>query len=374
LNLTENWIAPQVLAVPDAEGAVLCDARVNADAFPLPPGRLFLDCPRTAWHWRLREPLARWTRAVGFNHLRTALGVRRWRPALVHAHFGTRGWESLPLASRLDVPLVTSFYGFDAWLAPVREIHWRERYRELFAAGTIFLVEGPAMAARLRTLECPAAKILVHRLGIDVSALSFTPRRLTRRLAVIMVGRFVEKKGLLDGLTACARARAAGLDVHVTIVGGPGRDAIGQQLQATLTHVAESPALRGTVRFAGFLPAGEMFGLIRAHDVFLCPSRHATNGDAEGGSPVILTEAMALGLSCIGTRHCDIPEVIVDGVTGVLCDEGDIDGLAAALVALAEDPDTAARMAETGRRHVEQQFSRSVQLAGLARIYQNVPK
>ena len=58
--------------------------------------------------------------------------------------------------------------------------------------------------------------------------------------------------------------------------------------------------------------------MISRHNVLICPSKHAPDGDAEGGLPFVITEAMALGLLCIGSRHCDIPEAVIDQVTGYL--------------------------------------------------------
>jgi colanic acid/amylovoran biosynthesis glycosyltransferase len=62
--------------------------------------------------------------------------------------------------------------------------------------------------------------------------------------------------------------------------------------------------------------------LFKQHNVFLCPSKHATDADAEGGSPVVLPEAMAAGLICVGTNHCDILEVIINDQTRFLNKEG----------------------------------------------------
>src|SRR5690606_24335579 len=106
-------------------------------------------------------------RADGF----VEFAARLWPAMLLHAHFGTRAWQNLVFQRRLKIPLVTSFYGYDAWMVPERELVWRERYRELFSAGALFLVEGPAMRERLCALGCPEEKIRVHRLGVDLDAL-----------------------------------------------------------------------------------------------------------------------------------------------------------------------------------------------------------
>ncbi|HVS81258.1 MAG TPA: glycosyltransferase [Pyrinomonadaceae bacterium] len=296
-----------------------------------------------------------------------------WRSNVIHAHFGPRGWESVHLKESLKIPLITSFYGADAWMLPQSEPIWLERYRELFNVGDAFLVEGPAMRERLVQLGCPAAKVKIQRIGVDLSALTFVPKTFSQPLRIVMVGRFTEKKGLADGLQACIAARSRGVDLGVTIIGDTLQDdAAGMRIKRELAKLAQEPELFGRLEFTGFLPLEKTREIIRAHDVFLCPSRHAASGDAEGGSPVSLTEAMALGLICVGTRHCDIPEVIVHGQTGYLCAEGDVAGMAEIIYRLTQDPCDAMNFSAQGRKHVEERFSIETQLQRLSDGYSSL--
>jgi colanic acid/amylovoran biosynthesis glycosyltransferase len=372
LHVTENWIAPQVFAVPGVQGRVLCDARINAEQFPVAPEDVIVDPPSAAWPGVLRHRWSQWARRQGRHRYRSELRVRRWQPHLIHAHFGTRGWQTMRLADRLRIPLVVSFYGWDAWMAPRQSVEWVDRYRGLFRQSRAFLVEGPAMRDRLVSLGCQEDRVIVHHIGVNVESLAFVPRRFSGALNVLMVGRFVEKKGLADGLRACARARQRGVDLRVTIIGGAAEgDAAGAAIGEELQRITDDQ-LTGLVRFTGFLSAAETNALLAAHDVLLCPSRHAANGDAEGGSPVILTEAMAQGLFCIGTRHCDIPEVIHHRATGLLADERDVEGLAEALHTVARDPSAAAALTSRGRAHVEESFSLRLQLQRLRDVYASI--
>jgi colanic acid/amylovoran biosynthesis glycosyltransferase len=78
---------------------------------------------------------------------------------------------------------------------------------------------------------------------------------------------------------------------------------------------------------------------------------------------------MAMGLLCVGTRHCDIPEVIVDGKTGFLCAEGDVVGLAETLIEIATATDRLSGLTDAGREHIERRFSMKTQLEALAGVY-----
>jgi glycosyltransferase involved in cell wall biosynthesis len=83
-------------------------------------------------------------------------------------------------------------------------------------------------------------------------------------------------------------------------------------------------------------------------------------------------EAMASGLPVVSSRLMGVPELVEDGVSGILVGPGDVGGLAAALRALAEDPERRRRMGEAGRRRVELEFdaaAEAAKLAGLLRAY-----
>jgi colanic acid/amylovoran biosynthesis glycosyltransferase len=77
-------------------------------------------------------------------------------------------------------------------------------------------------------------------------------------------------------------------------------------------------------------------------------------------------------MAVVSTRHCDIPQVILEGKTGLLADERDVDGLVACLRRLLADPGAWAAMLEAGRRHVESEFDAATQGERLARVYEDL--
>jgi colanic acid/amylovoran biosynthesis glycosyltransferase len=372
LNLSENWIYPQITRVPAVQVRVICSSVANLNDFPIAGGPIVNPPTWEAW-FGIPRMVNALSRRLGFGGCVSRTRIRRWRPAMIHAHFGMRGFECLGLKQSLGIPLVTSFYGYDAWMLPHSDPVWLSRYERLFAAGDAFLVEGPRMCKRLIDLGCPREKIRIHRIGVDLEALAFRPSAISPHPQIVMVGRFVEKKGLIDGLRACLEARLRGVDLKVTVIGDHGvNDRAGRQIKESLFKLASEPGLSGRVAFTGFLSMGKTRETIREHQILLCPSKHAANGDAEGGSPVVLTEAMAQGLICIGTQHCDIPEVIVNGETGYLCEEGDIAGMTEVLCALAQRRDSPIGLVMQGRKHIETHFSLRTQLQKLGHIYDSL--
>jgi colanic acid/amylovoran biosynthesis glycosyltransferase len=83
----------------------------------------------------------------------------------------------------------------------------------------------------------------------------------------------------------------------------------------------------------------------------------------------VLIEALACGLPAVTTRLSGIPELVIDGVTGVLAEPGDPDALAAALERVLDDPDAARRWAEAGRARVEREFDIKDSAARLAELF-----
>jgi colanic acid/amylovoran biosynthesis glycosyltransferase len=370
LNVSENWIYPQIACVPNVSGRVLCGAIINREMFPIGEARLFINPPPWKKAFGIPRICNALARRVGWGGSFVRAKIAWWEPQVLHAHFGMRGWESVALKIRLQCRLITSFYGYDAWLLPKAEPVWRARYHELFGAGDVFLVEGPAMRDRLCELGCPEEKVVIQRIGVDLDSLVFEARDFSSELKIIMVARFVEKKGFADGLRACAIASAQGTKLSVTVVGDASiGDEAGQRIKRELLEIAKCPELAGHVRFTGFVPLLTIQALLKEHNVFLCPSKHAANGDAEGGSPVALTEAMAAGLLCVGTRHCDIPQVILNGKTGFLCKEGDVSEIAETLSILQQNSGKSSPITENGRRHVEENFSLQAQMDKLGAIY-----
>ena len=84
---------------------------------------------------------------------------------------------------------------------------------------------------------------------------------------------------------------------------------------------------------------------------------------------MILLEAQAAGIPVVTTRHADIPEYVVDETSGLMAEEGDVEGLADRLEALLRDPSRWPAMGRAGRAHVEANYNASRQARALESIY-----
>ncbi len=176
-------------------------------------------------------------------------------------------------------------------------------------------------------------------------------------VTVLSVGRAVAKKGYDDLLAALARL-PAGLAWRFRHVGA------GDQLPG-LRARAEALGLADRITWRGALAQADVIAEYQAADLFVLPSKIAADGDRDG-LPNVLMEAQALGLACLSTAVSAIPELILDGETGVLVPPGDPDALAGALVALITEPARRARLADAGAARCRSRFAMAPGIRALA--------
>lgn len=368
LPLTENWIYSQVSGLKGVRTAFYALHGENRDQFPLETVRCLYDDlgPSALFYNRA------WFKLFGtYPHFHRWL--RRDRPRVIHAHFGPRGWQFLDYAERAGLPLVTSFYGADAYSFPKEDPVWIQRYGELFSRGRLILAEGPAMRERLIELGCPPDKVRVHCIGVSLERYEYRARSTDGPVRLMVCGRFEEKKGFPIAVAALARLREkTNREVTLTIVGDSDRQGtMTGEKQKIVSAIADN-GLGDAVRITGYVPHEELVRLVYQHHIFLAPSIHAADGDAEGGFPVILTEVLGSGMPVAASDHCDIPEIVRDGRWGSIVPQKDPDALAAALEKLIDESQRWAEMGRDGRRHVEQNYDIDSLSRDLEEIYREV--
>lgn len=237
------------------------------------------------------------------------------------AHFGPPGVraEFLRSAGVIDGPIATIFHGLDITeIALIKQM--KPFYQQLFARTERLLPISNLWRERLMGWGAEDRRITVLRMGVDIdeAAVPAFDAPIQSPLRVLSVARLVEKKGIAYAIDGVAKAKA---DIRYQVIGtGP----LEQELHAAAQTSGDA------IAFLGPQPHGRVFAELERSDVFLLPSVTAANGDMEG-IPVSLMEAMANGVLVLATRHSGIPELIEDGACGLLVDERDGDGIAAAL-------------------------------------------
>ncbi len=296
--------------------------------------------------------------------------ARRCGAEVLHSHFGDRAWSNIDNARRLGLKHAVTFYGYDVSRLPKTNPVWRDRYQDLFATADIFLCEGPHLGRALATLGCPQDKIRVQHLGIDLDNVTFQARRWRpgEPLKVLLAGSFVEKKGFPFALEALGRIKERA-ELEITVIGDANQQERSKMEKSRIFDAISRGGLENRVRMLGYQPYATLLAEACRNHLFVSPSVTASDGDTEGGAPVTVIEMAASGMPVVSSLHCDIPDVLQDGVTGLLAAERDLDGLESKLLWLVGHPERWKGMATAARRHIEAEFSAPIQGERLAAHY-----
>ena len=187
-------------------------------------------------------------------------------------------------------------------------------------------------------------KLFISRCGLQLADLpARTPRPAEARARVICVARLSAEKAHIGLLTAFAQVRNQGIDAELLLVGdGPERANVEQAIKAL--------GLNSAVTLKGHLSEGETLREVAGSDVLVLASFME-------GLPVVLMEAMALGVPAIASRVAGVPELIEDGSEGLLFCPTDWDDLAQKLAAALADPALRERLGKAARAKIEAEFA-----------------
>lgn len=262
-------------------------------------------------------------------------------PARVHAHFLDRATTvAMVMSGLLGIPYSATAHANDIYVDPVllpEKVAWSD----FVATCTGYNAEHLGSVA-------DAAKVRLIHHGLDLDSYRVRNEVPGGRPAILAVGQLKEKKGFRHLIEACRILESSGRDFVCEIIGeGPLRSMLEDQIR--------SHGLEDRVRLLGALDHQEVTEHMGRASVFALPSIVTADGDRDG-IPNVILEAMAVGLPVVSTRVSAIPEVVLEGETGVLVDPDDPDALAAALANLLDDGEERLRLGRGGRLLVEQSF------------------
>jgi glycosyltransferase involved in cell wall biosynthesis len=277
---------------------------------------------------------------------RDALGLlelvrlcRRVRPDIVHANSSKAGILGRLAASATRVPIrlfTAHGWAFNAHSGvPARVYRWADRAMRPLTSAVICVSE-QERSAGIAAGVCDADETEVISNAVALPAPASQAERGTP--VVVSIGRLKPPKDFATLVHALARVAAP---YRALVVGdGPERDHVTAAVRAE--GLADRVELSGTRDDVGDVLAGA--------DLFVLSSRSE-------GMPMSVLEAMAAGLPVVATAVGGVPEVVVDGETGILVPPGDVQALADAIQRLLEDAALRARMGAAGRRRAKTSFA-----------------
>lgn len=302
--------------------------------------------------------LAIFPKAVSFAERMQALGVEH-----VHAHFASHPAAAAFVVGRLSgIPWSFTAHGSDLHREQAMLL---EKVRDARFVVTIseynrrFILDhvGQSFADKVDVIHCgiePERYATRDDVRVREEKASEDGERL---LEIGCIGTLHAVKGQKVLLEACARLAQQGLSWRCHLIGdGPDRRMLEEH--ARKLDIAER------VVFHGSCERERVRELLASLDVAVAPSVPTRDGRREG-IPVVLMEAAATGLPLVASRLSGIPELVRHGETGLLVEPGDDTGLADALLRLAREPATAARLGRAARESMARDFDLNRNVASL---------
>ncbi|MEQ9485070.1 glycosyltransferase [Coleofasciculus sp. F4-SAH-05] len=308
-----------------------------------------------------KDPILLWRSLNWFKYKKKATSLRLLytvipflgkRPDydIIQCHFGSEGLKGMDLRDMgaIKGKLCTIFHGLD--LSGHLKKYGDSLYDQLFETGDIFMPISNNWKNQLIQLGCDQQRIIVHRMGIDCQQFTFTPRHPDPdgSIRLVSIARLVEKKGIEYGIRAVAQLSQSYSHIQYNIIGDG-------ELRESLEQLIKELNAGEQIKLLGWKQKEEVITILNNSHILLAPSITGQNGDQEG-IPVVLMEAMAMGLPVISTYHSGIPELVEDGVTGFLVPEKNYHELAGKIKILVEAHQLWTKIGQTSRLRVENDY------------------
>ena len=315
---------------------------------------------------------------------------RKFRPDVIHAHWPfPHAYIALGAAKLFRIPLVLNFHGAELLL--IRKKKWVKPLLK-FAIGQAQAVfaNSSFTAGKIKALRnvdvewSPYGTTLPtdERRGTDgAGALrKVEPHPINGKFKILFVGRHIERKGICYLIEAAKYLPRDQFEIRIVGMGD-----ITDKLKTQATQVdALAPAgLRGDednhepafapaeIIFTGKLSPEELANEYKTANVFTLPAIVDSKGDTEGLG-VVLIEAMELGLPVVASNVGGIPDVVVDGVSGILVPEKNPEALANAYKRLAAEPELQKQLLEGAQKRIDECFNWSKIVERQIAVYEKI--
>lgn len=286
---------------------------------------------------------------------------RKWRPDIIHAHWPfPHAYIALGAAKLFKIPLVLNFHGAELllirkkkWVKPLLKFAIGQAQavfaNSSFTAGKIKAIRnvdvewspyGTTLDERRKTKDDRREAVEGGSLPLAPASASATPsprgdspktpepHAINGKFKILFVGRHIERKGICYLIEAAKYLPRDQFEIR--IVG------VGDLTEELKKQAASMPPESAEIIFTGKLSPEELANEYKTANVFTLPAIVDSKGDTEGLG-VVLIEAMELGLPVVASNVGGIPDVVVDGVSGILVPEKSPEALASAFKKLSSD-------------------------------------
>ena len=277
----------------------------------------------------------------------------------IHAHFALTACEFSMLISMITgITFSFSAHAHDIYSQEARDI--KDYLRQ-----SKFMITCTAYNRNYLLKKYGSAgekKVYLNYHGVETNQFKPNGRKSDERVSILSIGRLVGQKGFSCLIEAISLLKdSVNIAFALIIVGdGPQRE--------ELEQLVEDYGLAHLVTFRGALKLGEVKREYDNAHIFVLPSRVTPDGYRDG-IPNVLLEAMSMELPAVSTRVSGIPEVICDGVDGILLAPDNKKALATALKKLCEDPELRQRLGENARKKIFSEFNKVDHIEKLSKLF-----
>jgi len=265
---------------------------------------------------------------------------------VVFAEYGMVGASITEACQIADVPLVIHYHGADVHHTETIK-RYINLYRKAFAYASALIAVSGDMVNALVDMGAPREKITNASCGIDPGAFPALDISKTGR-TFLSVGRFVEKKSPASVVQAFKPVRDKFPDATLKMVG------VGPLFDETKALVSQL-GLDDSITLLGAQNQQQIKALLKESRCFVQHSVTAKDGDKEG-TPVTILEAGSSGLAIVSTQHTGIKEAVINGETGYLVPEHDIEGMAHYMKMIAADVNLAVELGAKEATYIRENY------------------
>lgn len=294
---------------------------------------------------------------------------------LIHAHFAPDAVLALSLANRLKIPLVATCHGSDVMVSDgyllmsglLTNLRYLAMRGKLMRETSLFIAVSKFLRNSMIARGYPEDKVITHYIGVDTTR--FMPLATSQRCIsggeyILSVARHTDVKGLDLLFRAFSRVHQLHPNFRLIQIGGG-------ELTQNLTKLVNELGINDCVEFLGPQPPSEVLRYLQSCKALVLSSRQSSSG-AEEAFGLVLAEASACGVPCIGTNIGGIPEAVMHGETGLIVEPENAEMLADTICYLLEDNHLAERLGKRGREMIMDCFDLKKQTKKLENIYEGI--
>lgn len=248
------------------------------------------------------------------------------KASVILAEFGTMGNRMVEVSKMTGIPLVVTFYGYDAWHKKVLE---EQDYSNLFQHVSKVIGVSQDICTQLIQLGCPKEKVVYIPCYVNTELFKRVDRDFSAP-NILSVGRFTNTKAPQLTILAFNEVLKSIPDATLTMIGADDDNA---SFEAS-TSLLKALDIEDKVKLKGVCTPEEVYQCMSDASIFVQHSVTTPINRDKEGTPVAIMEALATGLPVVSTKHAGIQEIIQTGVNGILVNEFDYQSMASEMVDL----------------------------------------